>query len=225
MKLIRLKDIYKSYKLGKVEVKALRGLSLSIEEGNFITIIGPSGSGKSTLLNLIGLLDEPDMGELYFNENSLNFNDEKGLRKIRKEKIGFIFQSFNLIPILNVSENVGYPLLHSSFNVQKRREKVFKLLKKVGLEGMEKRFPNELSGGQRQRVAIARALVHSPDIVLADEPTANLDFETGKNIIELLNCLNKEEGTTLILATHDREIMSLSDRLIKIRDGKLVREV
>lgn len=222
MSFIQFENVYKSYHLGKLSVPALSGVSFAIEQGEFITLMGPSGSGKSTLLNLLGLIDTPDQGRVLLNHQIIPFNKEHLLTKIRRQSIGFIFQSFNLIPILNVKENVEYPLLNSSLSLRLREQRSNKLLSMVGLTGLEKRFPHELSGGQRQRVAIARALVHSPAVVLADEPTANLDSETGNMIVDLMRQMNREEKVTFILATHDSSIISHADHVLKIRDGKLV---
>lgn len=224
MSFIQFEDVYKSYHLGKLFVPALSGVSFAIEQGEFITLMGPSGSGKTTLLNLLGLIDTPDQGRILLNYQIIPFNKEQLLTKIRRQSIGFIFQSFNLIPILNVKENVEYPLLNSSLPLSVREQRSNKLLSMVGLAGLEKRFPHELSGGQRQRVAIARALVHSPSVVLADEPTANLDSETGSMIVDLMRRMNREEKVTFILATHDPSIISHADRVLKIRDGKLVNK-
>jgi len=222
MDFIRFDSVQKNYQLGKVTVPALRGVSFRIDQGDFVTIIGPSGSGKSTLLNLLGLIDAPNAGDVYLFGEKVDFNRERYLTKLRKQYIGFIFQSFNLIPILNIKENIGYALHNSSLTLKERDRKILQLIEMVGLSGLEKRFPNELSGGQRQRVAIARALIHSPQIVLADEPTANLDSETGGLIVELLHRMNQEAKVTFALATHDQAIISRSDHLLKIHDGKIV---
>lgn len=224
MAIIQLKDVDRTYRLGKVNVPALIKVSLSIERGEFVSVIGPSGSGKSTLLNLIGLIDSPDTGQLMFENQPVHRSSERLLTRLRRDGIGFIFQSFNLIPILNVMENIGYHLLYSSLNARERKQRVLALLQAVGLKGLEKRFPNELSGGQRQRVAVARALVHNPRLVLADEPTANLDSQTGSQIIDLLHTMNRERQTTFILATHDLQLIKRSDRVIKIMDGRIENE-
>ena len=220
--MIELKNINKSYDLGKVKVPALRGLSLTINAGSFITFIGPSGCGKSTLLNIIGLIDHPTEGMVFIDGIIISTKKEKELTRLRRDKFGFIFQSFNLIPILNVFENVEYPLLYSRIPVKKRKERVQELLDNAGLSGMEKRFPNELSGGQRQRVAIARALVRHPEVLIADEPTANLDSETGSVIVDLIHELNRKQDTTVILATHDQALISRSESVYMICDGRLV---
>lgn len=222
MGFIQFENVYKSYHLGKVSVQALRGISFAIKKGEFITVMGPSGSGKSTLLNLIGLIDAPDQGRFVLNDQVIDFNNDRLLTRMRRQYIGFVFQNFNLIPILNVKENVGYPLLNSTLTLSEREQRINKLLEMVGLSGLEKRFPHELSGGQRQRVAIARALIHSPLVVLADEPTANLDSETGKMIVALMRQMNREEKVTFILATHDPSLISHADHILQICDGKLV---
>ena len=224
MNMIVFEDVSKTYKLGKVEVPALQDVSLTIDRGDFVTVMGPSGSGKSTLLNIVGLLDAPDQGDVFLHETKVDFRKERRLTLTRREKIGFIFQNFNLIPILNVYENVGYPLLNSSVPLGERKQRILQLLEAVGLQGLEKRFPNELSGGQRQRVAIARALVRSPEIVLADEPTANLDSATGQNILALMKKINAEQNTTFIFSTHDTSIHAMADHVISLIDGKIQNE-
>jgi putative ABC transport system ATP-binding protein len=213
--------VSKIYKLGKVNVPALQDVSLQVNKGEFITVMGPSGSGKSTLLNILGLLDVPNAGQVLLQDHVLDFRNDRILTRIRRNQIGFIFQNFNLIPILTVYENVGYPLLNSSVSLHERRIRILSLLESVGLEGLEKRFPNELSGGQRQRVAIARAFVRQPEIILADEPTANLDSATGALIVDLMHRMNQEQGTTFIMATHDADLIQRSDLVFKIRDGRL----
>lgn len=224
MACIAFEKISKTYNLGKVKVPALQNISFQVDRGDFVTVVGPSGSGKSTLLNIVGLLDAPDRGEVFLHETKVDFKKDRWLTLTRREKLGFIFQSFNLIPILNVYENVGYPLLNSPIPLRERKERILRLLEAAGLQGLAKRFPNELSGGQRQRVAIARALVRSPEIVLADEPTANLDSKTGRLIIDLMHTLNQEQQVTFIMATHDQEIISRSDNLLRLLDGTIVEE-
>jgi len=221
--MIKIKDISKTYKLGKTSVPALKHFNLSIEKGEFISIMGPSGSGKTTLLNIIGCLDLPDTGEVWIdNIDVLNIPRRK-LSYVRAEKIGFIFQSFNLIPVLNVYENIELPFLINKTNISKkeRKERIQELIYDVGLENHIKHKPDELSGGQRQRVAIARALVTNPAIVLADEPTANLDSETGKKIIELMRDIRKQYNTTFVFSTHDPAIVEYAEKLYQLRDGRL----
>lgn len=220
---IKLKEVKKIYMLDKTEVHALRGIDLEIESGEFVCIAGPSGSGKTTILNLIGCIDVPTSGEVYVDGDLINKMKDKELTKIRLNKIGFIFQTFNLIPVLNVYENIEFPLLLKGNMSKREREKiVMKFIEEVGLKDRIKNKPAELSGGQRQRVAIARALVTNPKIVLADEPTANLDSETGQKIIDLMKEINKIEGTTFVFSTHDPDIMSHANRVIKVHDGKIV---
>lgn len=223
MNVVELLAVKKVYMLDKTEVHALRGVDISIKEGEFVCIAGPSGSGKTTILNLVGCIDKPTEGTVLIdNEDVAKFNDKK-LTNYRLNKLGFIFQSFNLIPVLNVYENIEFPLLlQKSISKEERRERVMRLIKEVGLEDRVKNKPSELSGGQRQRVAIARALVTKPVIVLADEPTANLDSETGDKIISLMKEINEIEKTTFIFSTHDPDIMKHAQRVIRLHDGKIV---
>lgn len=217
--LISLRNIDKAYHLGKTTVPALRNVSLSLQRGEFSALMGPSGSGKSTLLNMIGFLDTPDRGRILLGGTDMIGRRDRELALIRRKQIGFIFQFFNLIPICNVFDNIEYPLLGSDISIAMRKAAVLKKLDEVELKGLEKRFPNELSGGQRQRVAIARALVHSPSFLIADEPTANLDSKTGALIIDLIHRLCREHDTTVIMATHDPEIIKRTDRVIHLHDG------
>jgi putative ABC transport system ATP-binding protein len=220
-----LKDVYKTYPLGKTEVKALQGVSFSIAQGEFATLAGPSGCGKSTLLNLIGCMDTASGGEVYLEGTPLSPLSDKQLTALRLNKLGFIFQSFNLIPVLSVYQNVEFPLLIQGNHTRKEREqKVEGFLAEVGLAAQAHQRASELSGGQRQRVAIARALVTSPKVVLADEPTANLDSENGTKVLELMQNLNKQQGTTFIFSTHDPQVMSYASRMIKLKDGKVISE-
>ncbi len=223
MNVVELLAVKKVYMLDKTEVHALRGVDISIKEGEFVCIAGPSGSGKTTILNLVGCIDKPTEGTVLIdNEDVAKFNDKK-LTNYRLNKLGFIFQSFNLIPVLNVYENIEFPLLlQKSISKEERRQRVMRLIKEVGLEDRVKNKPSELSGGQRQRVAIARALVTKPVIVLADEPTANLDSETGDKIISLMKEINEIEKTTFIFSTHDPDIMKHAQRVIRLHDGKIV---
>ncbi|MFW6006493.1 MAG: ABC transporter ATP-binding protein [Bacillota bacterium] len=223
--LLELKNLQKIYQQGKIEVPALRGINLEVEKGEFSTVFGPSGSGKTTLLNMIGCLDKPTGGEIYFEGNLLNKSSKKELALIRRNNIGFVFQSFNLIPVLTAYENVEFAIkLLNKFTKKEIREKVYDILEAVGLKGMEDRYPNELSGGQKQRVAIARALVKEPKLVLADEPTANLDSETGEDVLEIMLKMNKKLETTFIFSTHDPQVMDYARRLIEIRDGQVAKD-
>ncbi|MEW5868005.1 MAG: ABC transporter ATP-binding protein [Chloroflexota bacterium] len=222
---VETKDLTKVYRMGEIDVHALRGLSLGIQRGEVVAIMGPSGSGKSTLMNILGCLDVPTTGEYYLDgENVAGMNDNQ-LANIRNRKVGFVFQSFNLLPRSTAITNVELPLRYSPPNGSSRRQRAIEALKAVGLENRLGHRPQELSGGQQQRVAIARALVNNPSIVMADEPTGNLDSRSGDEIMELLLNLNKERGTTLIIVTHDPEIAEHTQRVIRIRDGQMEAEV
>ena len=224
MKLIELKNINKSFKLGDEEIKAIDNISLSIEKGEFVSIIGPSGSGKSTLMNILGLLDIPDSGEYYLDGVSIEKTSDNKLAEIRNKKIGFIFQNFNLLPKMNALENVELPLIYQGIGHKEAIKKCYEILEKVSLKGREKHQPNQLSGGQQQRVAIARALVNEPEIILADEPTGALDSKTSLEIMEMLQRLNNA-GQTIILITHDMNVAKKAKRILKISDGKLYEEM
>jgi len=222
MSLMELNKVKKSYQQGKIEVPALRGIDLTVEQGEFTTIFGPSGSGKTTLLNMIGCLDTPTEGEICLDGRKISELSKKDLAMTRRYNIGFIFQSYNLIPVLTVYENVEFALrLIGHFSEKQIKEKVLKILEEVGLKGLETRRPNELSGGEKQRVAIARALIKEPRIVLADEPTANLDSKTGIEVIKIMVKMNQELGTTFIFSTHDPQIMKYAKRLINLKDGMI----
>lgn len=225
MALLELQGVRKIYQQGKIEVPALRGIDLKVETGEFTTIFGPSGSGKTTLLNMIGCLDKPTMGKIRFDGEDLGELDKKGLAMIRRFNVGFIFQSYNLIPVLTAYENVEFAIrLINKHNERELRERVMKILAAVGLEGLEDRKPNELSGGQKQRVAIARALVKEPKLVLADEPSANLDSKTSEEVLQVMLQMNQELGTTFIFSTHDPRVMDYARRLIEIRDGIISKD-
>ncbi len=220
--IVELKGVTKAYPLGKVSVQALQGIDLAIDKGEFTTIAGPSGSGKTTLLNLIGCIDVPTTGEVYVDGQSTTSLTEKALTLLRLHKLGFIFQSFNLIGVLSVYQNVEFPLLLKGGSSREERERrIHEMVEKVGLKEQLQQKPNELSGGQRQRVAIARALVTRPSIVLADEPTANLDSETGKSIIDLMKEINRTDATTFIFSTHDPSVMQRATRVIRVVDGRI----
>ncbi len=219
--MIELKNIVKNYNIGQKKVTALKSISLSIQQGEFVCVAGPSGSGKTTLLNIMGCLDTADSGDVVLDGILIENMSKRALARIRLEKIGFIFQSFNLIPVLSVYENIEYPLLLMGIKKSERKELVTELIKAVGLEGLEKRRPPELSGGQQQRVAVARALVTRPLLVLADEPTANLDHQTGRQLIELFHQQNTSRGITFVFSSHDPEIIERADRVIRLRDGMI----
>ncbi|MFA7566183.1 MAG: ABC transporter ATP-binding protein [Alkalispirochaeta sp.] len=221
-----LTDVWKVYLLGKTEVPAVRGVDVFIREGDFASIAGPSGSGKSTLLNLIGCIDVPTRGRVEVVGQETSVLSDRAITKLRHRVIGFIFQSFNLMPVLNVFENIEFPLLLGGKAPPRgeRRDYVDFLIREVGLTEWRRHKPSELSGGQRQRVAIARALVTKPRIVLADEPTANLDSKTGATIIELMKRINAELSTTFIFSTHDATIVDVADHIIRLHDGQVVDE-
>ncbi len=220
--MVEVRDLHKSYKVGKVLFPALRGINTTIEDGEFTAIAGPSGSGKTTLLNIIGCLDTPTKGQILINNMDTGELTAKEKAELRKKEIGFVFQTFNLIPVLTAFENVELPLILLDMPVGEKKEKAVNILKEVGLEEFINRRPNEMSGGQQQRVAIARALVKGPSMVLADEPTANLDSTTATEILGLMKELNKKLETMFIFSTHDFLVMDFASRLIKLRDGKIV---
>lgn len=224
MSLLELKDVKKIYQQGKIEVQALRGVDLTVKKGEFTTVFGPSGSGKTTLLNMIGCLDKPTSGQIFFDGQELENMNKKELAMVRRHNIGFIFQSYNLIPVLTAYENVEFAIRLTDENEKKIRDKVMDILEAVGLGDMVNRRPNELSGGQKQRVAIARALVKEPKLVLADEPTANLDSKTSDEVLEIMLEMNRKLGTTFIFSTHDPQVMDYANRLIEIRDGQISKE-
>lgn len=229
MPIVSLKEVEKTYPLGKTVVHAIKGISFDIEKGDFISIIGPSGSGKSTILNLIGCIDVPTAGTVKVKDYETNGLTDREITRLRHKHIGFIFQSFNLLPVLNVYENIEFPLLlgkkkNYSLIKKENSEYINHLIDSVGLSKWKNHKPNELSGGQRQRVAIARALATKPDIVLADEPTANLDSKTGEEIIELMKKINHELYTTFIFSTHDQNIFSIADHVIRLKDGLVAED-
>ncbi len=220
--IVRLQNVEKVYKLGKVEVPALKGIDLDIAAGDFAVIAGPSGSGKTTLLNLIGCVDVATRGTVIVDGHDTAKLSESKLTKLRLDRLGFIFQSFNLVAVLDAFDNVEFPLLlQGKWSKDERRKRVEEIMDAVGLADFLHHRPNELSGGQRQRVAIARALVTRPRIVMADEPTANLDSVTGHQIIDLMRALNRDEGTTFIFSTHDPKVMSQAGRSIELVDGRI----
>jgi putative ABC transport system ATP-binding protein len=218
---VRVIDVKRVYRMGGEEVHALKGVSISINRGEYISIMGPSGSGKSTLFNMIGGLDKPTEGKVYIDEVDIAQLDSYELAWMRCRKIGYIFQTFNLIPVMSALENVMLPMIFAGLNTADAQERAAEILKRVELGHRLMNKPSEMSGGQQQRVAIARAFANDPAIILADEPTGNLDLQTGKLIIELLHGLNREKGVTIISATHDHKMLSVSDRIIWIRDGRV----
>lgn len=225
MTIVSVEEVCKSYTLGEQEVQALRDVSLSIEAGEFLAICGPSGSGKSTLLNIIGCIDNPTSGRVIIDGHEVSGRSSDELADLRARSIGFIFQTFNLLPVLSAAENVDYPLMHlPELGRAERSRRVAHYLNVVGLERFASHRPNQLSGGQRQRVAIARALATHARVILADEPTANLDRENGQAILELMRDINREEGTTFVFSTHDTHVMALARRLVTIEDGRIVSE-
>ncbi|MBN2143245.1 MAG: ABC transporter ATP-binding protein [Candidatus Aureabacteria bacterium] len=225
MDIIEIKNLKKNYTLGKTLVPALRGLNFTVETGDLLSVIGPSGSGKTTLLNIIGCIDFPTEGSVRIGHEEITLMNDKQITQIRLNKIGFIFQTFNLIPVLDVAENIEFPLLlmkkHSKKEIRKHAEK---LADDVGLKDFLRHRPAELSGGQRQRVAIARALVTNPDIVLADEPTANLDSQTGAQILELMKKMNEQEKTTFLFSTHDPNVLKYARKIVQLKDGLIIKE-
>ncbi|MFC2158811.1 ABC transporter ATP-binding protein [Acidobacteriota bacterium] len=214
--------MHKTYRTGKIDFPALRGISFDVNEGEFLSIAGPSGSGKTTILNIIGCLDKPTEGRIYFDDQDITDSPYSKLSDLRRGKIGFVFQTFNLIPVLTARENVEFPLILEGLkNPTARTERVEEILTDVGLQDFMDRRPNELSGGQQQRVAVARALVKEPRLILADEPTANLDSKTGEDILNLMLEINKKTSTTFVFSTHDKMVMDFASRLILLRDGHL----
>lgn len=222
--LIRCEDLWKVYRLGDVEVQALRGLNLTIEQGEFVAIMGSSGSGKSTLMNMLGCLDQPTKGHYWLNGVDVAALRADELAEIRNRQIGFVFQSFNLIPRTSALENAQLPLFYRGLPLREQRALAAAALERVGLKGREQHYPTQLSGGQQQRVAIARALVTTPSLLLADEPTGNLDTESSREIMAILDRLNKEEGITIILVTHEPDIAAYAAREIVIKDGQVLTD-
>ena len=222
--IVKLEEITKIYQQGKVEVRAVDGLSLNIGKGDFAALCGPSGSGKTTVLNLIGGLDVPTSGRVFLEDQDLATLSRSQVSNIRRDRLGFVFQAYNLIPVLTAYENAEFVLKLQGVPDRECRDRVMEILKEVGLEGLENRRPNEMSGGQQQRVAIARAIVTRPAIVLADEPTANVDSSTADALLDLMQQLNQGYGGTFLFSTHDRRVMDRARRLIRLRDGKIERD-
>ena len=222
---VRLSSVVKTYRAGAVDVPAIKGISLDIPRQRFSMIVGPSGSGKTTLLNLVGCIDKPTSGTVFVGEQDIGVLSDNAVSDFRAQRVGFIFQNFSLIPVLSAWENIEYPLMLLGVPTEERRERTTKMLEAVGLKDQWRQRPNELSGGQKQRVAIARALVKGPDFVLADEPTANLDSQTGASIVDLMRRMQEECETTFIFSTHDPHLMSHADETFAIRDGQLVEHI
>ena len=225
MPIVTVRDLKRTYQQGQLEVHALRGVSLDIEAGEFTALMGPSGSGKTTLLNQIGALDTPTAGSVQIDGRELAGMDKAQLSQLRLDRIGFVFQAYNLIPVLTAFENAEFVLMMRGVPAAERRQRVLDTLKAVGLEGMEDRRPSELSGGQQQRVAVARAIVGEPALVLADEPTANLDSKTGNELISLMRRLNSEQGITFVFATHDPKVMDAATRVVQMVDGEVAEDI
>ena len=223
MEVVKIENVARVYKIGKVETQALRGVSLSIENGEFTALVGPSGSGKTTLLQMIGCLDQPTSGHVFINNKDVTSLNRNQRADMRRGTIGFIFQFFALIPTLTAYENVEMPLLLNGHTPKERKERVMELLKAVDLADRANNRPDQLSGGQQQRVAVARALASKPTLILADEPTANLDTANGKQVMEIMQRLNQETGVTFVFATHDPRVISYAKRVVTLRDGVITR--
>ena len=221
--IIKLENIWRTYQLGKTEVHALRGLSLEIFPGSFVTIMGSSGSGKSTLLNMIGCLDSPTRGKVYLKGKNISEMPESQLSQFRGKTLGFVFQDFNLLPNLTAAENVMLPMVFQGIPLIERKKKAENLLERMGLKQRMSHQPSELSGGERQRVALARAFANDPEVIIADEPTGNLDSITGKMIMENLKDFHKKQGKTMVIVTHDPHIAEYAEKIINIKDGKIVK--
>ena len=224
VKIVEVKSVTKDFGDSGIITRALRGVDLVLEAGEFTSMAGPSGSGKTTLLNIIGGLDRPTSGTVSIEGNEIHQLSAGQLSRLRRERIGFIFQSYNLIPVLTALENAEYVLMIQNMEKAERRERILRVLKEVGLEGLEHRFPRELSGGQQQRVAIARAIAPEPALILADEPTANVDSETASSLMDLLCRLNEEKGMTFLFSTHDQAVMRRAGRLIRLQDGRIIED-
>jgi len=222
--MVELKDVWKIYRLGSIEYPALRGVSLSINRGSFVSIVGPSGSGKTTMLHLIGALDKPSRGEIYVNGIPISRLSENKLAEFRNKTIGFVFQQYNLIPYLSAIENVEMPMMVSGVSLAERRKRAKWLLEQLGLGDKIWKRPSELSGGEQQRVAIARALANNPKLILADEPTGNLDSRNARIVVDLLKRINSEMGVTIVVVTHNMEVAAETERIIYLRDGVVVKE-
>lgn len=222
--IIRMEDLTKVYDTGEIQVAALKSIDLTIHKGEFIAIMGASGSGKSTLMNIIGCLDRPTEGHYYLEGVDVMEKTDNELSAVRNKQIGFVFQSFNLISRTSALKNVELPMVYGRIGAEERKERALELLKNVGLEDRAHHMPNELSGGQKQRVAIARALANKPGIILADEPTGNLDSQSSVEIMEIFSMLNRQDGNTVIIVTHERDIAEFTDRIITFKDGRIIKD-
>ncbi|HIM14553.1 MAG TPA: ABC transporter ATP-binding protein [Acidobacteria bacterium] len=221
---LEARDIHKSYERGDEKIPVLNGLTVGLVAGSFTTLVGPSGCGKSTLLHICGAMDRPTSGEVRLEDESLTALDDDGLTRVRRERIGFVFQFFNLLPTLTVEQNIGLPLLLMGRSAQRVSDLSGQWAERVGISHRLNHFPSQLSGGEAQRVAIARAVIHQPVLILADEPTGNLDSETGRTILEVLMNVNRDSGTALLLATHDPVVAAAAGEVIKMRDGHIMRD-
>jgi putative ABC transport system ATP-binding protein len=219
--IIEAQNVVKTYGTGAVAVQALQGIDFAVNKGEFSAVVGPSGSGKTTLMNIIAGLDNPSSGTVLLNRKNLSRMSGKSLSDFRRDNIGFIFQAYNLIPVLTVEENVEYIMMLQKVTGEERHRRVSQILEKVGLRGFEKRKPPHLSGGQQQRVAIARAMVSNPQIIIADEPTANLDSKTGTALLDMMHELNEKNGMTFLFSTHDQKIMERAKRVVVLKDGRI----
>jgi len=223
--IVLLEDVYKIYKMGEVEVTALSGISLTIKKGEFVAIMGASGSGKSTLMNILGCLDSPTIGKYYLEGLEVSRFSKNELAEIRNKKLGFVFQSFNLLSRTTVVENIELPLIYSKRLSKRDVDKIHQIMHTLGLEGFQKHYPNQLSGGQQQRVAIARSIVNDPTLLLADEPTGNLDSATSKDVMNALSDLNHNMGITIVLVTHETDIARYARRVVVLKDGKVLSDI
>ena len=221
---LEARDIHKSYERGDEQIPVLNGLSVSLAAGSFTTLVGPSGCGKSTLLHICGAMDRPTSGEVRLEDESLTALDDDGLTRVRRERIGFVFQFFNLLPTLTVEQNIGLPLLLMGRSAQPVSDLSGQWAERVGISHRLNHFPSQLSGGEAQRVAIARAVIHQPALILADDPTGNLDSESGRTILEVLMSVNRDSGTALLLATHDPAVAAAAGEVIQMRDGHIMRD-
>ena len=224
MKILRTENLYKIYETDGIVVNALSNNNLTVNKGDFMVIAGPSGSGKTTLLNLLGSLDKPTKGSVFLEEENLADKSKSQLSNIRLRKMGFIFQAYNLIPVLTALENIEFPMMLLGFSEKDRRAKAFEIMKYLGIDELAEKKPNQMSGGQQQRVAVARAIVNDPLIVLADEPTANLDSKTGENLLNLMNRMNEEKEITFIFSSHDKHVIDRAKRLVLLEDGEIIED-